>query len=80
MRNVSIGLNPVDWKCLAYGFGIHSLPWINGRESCGIVEAVGEGVTEFSEGDRVIVASTNYRDNRTSTFQEVESSSCYRMV
>lgn len=71
IRNVSIGINPIDWKSIAYGFGIHSYPWINGRESAGIVEEIGEGVTRFKKGDRVLHASTNYRDIRTSTYQEV---------
>jgi NADPH:quinone reductase-like Zn-dependent oxidoreductase len=68
---VCIGLNPIDWKSVDYGFGIHHLPWINGRESSGIVELVGPGVTRFKPGDRVFAPSTNYRDNRTSSFQEV---------
>jgi NADPH:quinone reductase-like Zn-dependent oxidoreductase len=71
IRNVCIGLNPIDWKSVDYGFGIHHLPWINGRESSGIVELVGPGVTRFKPGDRVFAPSTNYRDNRTSSFQEV---------
>ena len=29
-------------------------PYIAGREACGIVEAIGEGVTGFSVGDRVV--------------------------
>ena len=71
IRNKAIGLNPVDWKCVAYGFGVHSIPWISGREAAGTVEEVGSEVQGFHKGDRVWVASTNYRDNRTSTFQEV---------
>ena len=67
----SIGLNPIDWKCVTYGFGVHSLPWISGREASGTVEEIGSDVCGFSKGDRVFIASTNYRDNRTSAFQEV---------
>ncbi|KAA8911486.1 chaperonin 10-like protein [Sphaerosporella brunnea] len=70
IRNVCIGLNPIDWKSVHYGFGIHHLPWVSGRESSGIVEAVGPGVNRFKTGDRVLAPSTNYRDNRTSSFQE----------
>lgn len=69
IQNVCVGLNPIDWKSVMYDFGIHSLPWINGREGAGIVVELGEGVTEFDIGDRVFVTSTNYRDVRTSTFQ-----------
>ncbi|KAG5365856.1 hypothetical protein CJU89_0254 [Yarrowia sp. B02] len=70
VRNKVIGLNPIDWKAVRYGFGVYSFPWINGRESAGIVESVGESVTRVSPGDEVIVTSTSYRDNRTSTFQQ----------
>lgn len=70
VRNKVIGLNPIDWKAVRYGFGVYSLPWINGRESAGIVESVGADVTRVSPGDEVVVTSTSYRDNRTSTFQQ----------
>ena len=73
IRNRAVGLNPIDWKCVTYGFGVHELPWISGRESAGIVEEVGADVDGFRIGDRVWVASTNYRDNRTSTFQQVRT-------
>ena len=71
IRNRAVGLNPIDWKCVSYGFGIYSIPWISGRDAAGIVEEVGMDVHDFCKGDRVWVTSTNYRDNRTSTFQEV---------
>lgn len=72
IRVHAIGLNPIDWKCVTYGFGIHSLPWLSGREAAGTVEEVGsEASTSFKRGDRVWIASTNYRDNSTSTFQQV---------
>lgn len=70
VRNLLVGINPVDWKSVEYGFGIHGYPWINGRESVGIVVAVGETVKRFKVGSRVLLVSTNYRDLRTSTFQE----------
>lgn len=70
VRNLLIGINPVDWKSVEYGFGIHGYPWINGRESVGVVVAVGEGTKRFRVGSRVLLVSTNYRDLRTSTFQE----------
>jgi NADPH:quinone reductase-like Zn-dependent oxidoreductase len=69
----AIGLNPIDWKCVVYKFGVHSTPWISGREGAGVIEEVGSEVTGVRKGDRVFVTSTNYRDNRTSTFQEVRS-------
>ncbi|KAG7802757.1 hypothetical protein KL944_002404 [Ogataea haglerorum] len=70
IKNRSIGINPVDWKCHQFRFGIHHFPWINGRESSGVVEEAGEDVKEFEKGSKVFIVSTMYRDNRTSTFQE----------
>ncbi|KAI9850401.1 MAG: hypothetical protein M1838_005734 [Thelocarpon superellum] len=66
----AIGLNPIDWKCVTYGFGVHSIPWVSGREAAGTVVQVGADVSSVAKGDRVLVTSTNYRDIRTSTFQE----------
>lgn len=69
IENKGIGLNPIDWKSKKYNFAIHEFPWINGRESCGKVVKLGRYVNGLSLGDNVIVASTSYRDLRTSTFQ-----------
>lgn len=71
VKTHAIGLNPIDWKCVTFGFGVHSIPWVSGREAAGIVVQVGADVLSVRKGDRVVVTSTNYRDIRTSTFQEV---------
>jgi len=75
VQNRAIGLNPIDWKGKKYGFGIYHFPWINGRESSGEVVKLGNKVNSKTShhlaiGDKVIVSSTSYRDNRTSTFQQ----------
>ncbi|KAK6464259.1 quinone oxidoreductase [Scheffersomyces coipomensis] len=72
VSNKAIGLNPIDWKGKKYQFGIYHFPWINGRESSGVVVQTGKLVNQqdFTIGDKVIVSSTSYRDNRTSTFQQ----------
>lgn len=70
VKNYYVGLNPIDWKGKKYGFGIYHFPWINGRESAGVVADVGEKVSNLKVGDEVIVCSTSYRENKTSTFQE----------
>lgn len=70
VNNKAIGLNPIDWKGKKYGFGIYHFPWINGRESSGVIVETGKNVDEFEVGDRVMISSTSYRDNRTSTFQQ----------
>ncbi|QLL31145.1 hypothetical protein HG536_0A09620 [Torulaspora globosa] len=72
VRNKYIGLNHVDWKSKKYQFNIYSFPWINGRESSGIVVKRGSNVDQekFPLAAEVFLASTSYRDLRTSTFQE----------
>ena len=54
IKNESVGLNPVDWKIQEYGLFLENYPAIIGAEGAGVVEAVGEGVTEFQKGDRVL--------------------------
>lgn len=72
VKNKFIGLNHVDWKSKKYKFNIYSLPWINGRESSGTVVKRGSEVdkSKFPVGAEVFLASTSYRDQKTSTFQE----------
>ncbi len=52
LRHTAIGLNFIDTY---HRSGLYplSLPAVPGMEAAGIVEAVGEGVTEFRPGDRV---------------------------
>jgi NADPH:quinone reductase-like Zn-dependent oxidoreductase len=54
VKIISSGLGPLDWKIQESGFiFVKSYPAVIGEEAAGIVEAVGEGVTDFKEGDRV---------------------------
>lgn len=56
VRHAAIGLNFVDTY---YRSGLYPapLPTSLGTEAAGVVEAVGEGVTGFAEGDRVAYAT-----------------------
>jgi NADPH:quinone reductase-like Zn-dependent oxidoreductase len=49
------GLNPIDWKIQRYGVFVESYPIVLGIDIAGDVTEVGEGVVEFSAGDRVYV-------------------------
>jgi NADPH:quinone reductase-like Zn-dependent oxidoreductase len=46
------GVNPTDWK-LRKGLMGGELPQTTGREVAGVVDEVGEGVTDVTAGDRV---------------------------
>ncbi|WP_420470116.1 quinone oxidoreductase family protein [Brevundimonas sp. FT23042] len=56
VRNVAIGLNFID---IYQRTGLYPLPLPSGlgKESAGVVEAIGEGVTRFRVGDRVATAT-----------------------
>ena len=57
VKIMATGLNPIDWKIQTYGLFLETYPAVLGSEAAGVVEAVGEGVTEFKRGDRVLVSS-----------------------
>ena len=54
------GVNPTDWK-LRKGLMGGELPQMTGREVAGVVDEVGEGVTDVMVGDRVFVSPTTAR-------------------
>lgn len=53
-----------------YNFGIPSLPYVAGREAVGRIVQGSKATSRLSEGDRVLVISTDYRDLRKAAFQE----------
>ncbi len=56
IRVAASGVNPADWKTgegLFKQFNPLQFPWIPGLEAAGILEAVGQGVTGFHQGDAV---------------------------
>jgi NADPH2:quinone reductase len=53
------GVNPVDTYIRAGQYGaLPPLPYTPGADGAGVVEAVGTGVHEFAQGDRVYIAGT----------------------
>ncbi|GAA5911620.1 zinc-binding alcohol dehydrogenase family protein [Sporobolomyces salmoneus] len=82
VRVEAIGLNPVDYKSVLYNFALPVLPALNGRDLAGTIVFTGPSVERFKVGDRVFAVSTNYRDYRTSSFQQyaVASSHCLGLV
>ncbi len=58
VRVEAVGVNPVDTYIRAGGYGKRPLPYTPGSDAAGTVQAVGEGVTQIDEGDRVYLAGT----------------------
>ncbi|KZT00561.1 GroES-like protein [Laetiporus sulphureus 93-53] len=69
VRVDATGLNPVDWKIQTYGVFIEKFPAVLGLDIAGTVEELGEGVTGFAQGDRVLSQGT-LGDNERSAFQQ----------
>ena len=66
IRQHAIGVNFIDVYFRTGLYPVPSLPFIPGNEGAGEVIAVGKGVKDFSEGDRVAYAGTlgGYADER----------------
>ena len=56
LRHEAVGLNYIDVYNRTGLYPLPSLPAIPGMEGAGIVEAIGEGVSEVAIGDRVAYA------------------------
>jgi NADPH:quinone reductase-like Zn-dependent oxidoreductase len=54
VKNGAVAVNPVDWKVQDYGFAVTEFPNVLGTDVAGTVDSVGEGVTRFKKGDRVL--------------------------
>lgn len=53
VRLAAAGVNPVDGKSAFGVYGGVYYPFVPGTDGAGTVDLLGEGVTRFSEGDRV---------------------------
>lgn len=66
VRIEAAGVNPVDSYIRTGVYPkLPQLPYTPGKDGAGLIEAVGEGVTEFNSGDRVYTA-----DSLTGTYAE----------
>jgi NADPH2:quinone reductase len=61
VRHTAIGLNFTDIHFRTGRYPLPSFPHVIGMEAAGVVEAVGDGVTEVRAGDRVAYASEKPR-------------------
>ena len=75
-------VNPADWKCregwLAQFFE-YKFPFVVGFDGAGVVSAVGEGITDYKVGDRVVTAS-NQGLGENGSYAEYVKSSTYRVA
>ncbi|KAG6898957.1 hypothetical protein C0993_002327 [Termitomyces sp. T159_Od127] len=54
VRIEATALNPVDWKIQKYGIFIEDYPALIGTDIAGVVDEVGQDVSGFVKGDRVV--------------------------
>ncbi|KAK5267880.1 hypothetical protein LTR99_009667 [Exophiala xenobiotica] len=80
VKNLVLGLNPIDWKAPDYNFGIPTLPYVSGRELVGQVVTVSKKKSRLKIGDTVIVISTDYRDLRKAAFQQYVLATDYNIA
>ncbi|KXT10079.1 hypothetical protein AC579_2467 [Pseudocercospora musae] len=66
----AIGLNPIDWKSVDYGYGIPTLPYVAGRDFAGVVVKAPSAPSHIQLGDVVLCGSTDYRDQRKAAYQQ----------
>jgi NADPH:quinone reductase len=86
VRVCATSLNPVDYKVASQGYHLWRYPHILGVDVAGVIEAVGEGVKNWSTGDKVFnhttwrrpgptLSSTWHRPTRLLQFRAVSRSS-----
>ncbi|KAF5005744.1 hypothetical protein FDECE_7831 [Fusarium decemcellulare] len=69
IRIKAVALNPLDWKMLSQGEMVQSWPETFGVDAAGIVEQVGNLVTDFEVGDEVFALCGI--GGKTAAFQEI---------
>ncbi|KAJ2915219.1 hypothetical protein MD484_g5214, partial [Candolleomyces efflorescens] len=75
----STALNPVDWKIQRLGFYTDVLPLVLGSDISGEVVELGEGVSQFSKGDKVFFQGV-YQENNHTGFQEYTTADVHTLA
>jgi len=78
IRNHAIALQPLDAKMLVAGYGPAAslqYPAVLGTSGAGVIEALGDGVSGFQVGDRVVFDTKAYvqsnENRRQGTWQQI---------
>ncbi|KAF2828204.1 GroES-like protein [Ophiobolus disseminans] len=72
IRNHAVALQPLDAKMLVAGYGPAAslqYPAVLGTSGAGIIEELGEGVSQFQVGDRVVFDTKAYVDSEKNAKQ-----------
>jgi len=75
-------VNPADWKCVAgwlAQYFEYKFPFIVGFDAAGVVAEVGEGITDYKVGDRV-VTSSNLGEGEWGAYAEYVCSDVIRVA
>ena len=72
VRHTAIGVNFTDIHFRTGRYPLPEFPHVIGMEAAGVVEAVGEGVSEFRAGDRVAYASEKPRAYTQATVMPIK--------
>ncbi|KUL91108.1 hypothetical protein ZTR_00778 [Talaromyces verruculosus] len=84
IRNHAIAANPADYKIRDFPSHLKQFPTVLGSDVCGIVSAVGSGVTKFKVGDRVagfalVIANNQLEHGAWQTYTILEESATMRI-
>ncbi|KAG7444478.1 GroES-like protein [Guyanagaster necrorhizus] len=63
VKVLAAGLNPVDWKIQTYGAFVDNYPAVLGTDIAGEVVDIGEDVTGWSKGDRVVYQGSYFESD-----------------
>lgn len=69
----AVGVNPIDAYVRTGGFGPQSFPYIPGMDFAGIVEQVGNQVTDVKKGERVYGSTTDGMNNAYAEYIAVKA-------
>ena len=80
VRVQAASLNPVDYKMAANGHPAWTYPFVPGVDGAGIVDKLGEGVTEWRAGERVVYHGSFVRHGSFAEYTIVKAHAIARIA